>query len=363
VADGRIVSVGPSADPVDYDLSALTVTPGWIDTHVHIHAHFNANGRFDNGDVASTETAVAVAENARLTLYGGFTTIESVGAAVDGPLRSAIDRGEVPGPRLLTSLRQINDRANRPASEPQATPDQMREAVRQARADGADLIKLLATSSIRDGAKTTMTPLQLDAACGEANTLGMRTVVHAYTAEAMMAATRASCTQVEHGTFATDEALRLMAERGTYFDPNIGLVLQNYAANKSRFLGIGNFTEEGFSFMEAARPAALDAFKRALRVPGLKIVFGTDANAGAHGRNVEEALARVRDGGQSPMAAIVSMTGLAAQALRMDDRLGGINPGLDADIVAVAGDPLADITALERVRFVMKTGVIYRNDR
>jgi len=115
--------------------------------------------------------------------------------------------------------------------------------------------------------------------------------------------------------------------------------------------------------MEAARPAVLDAFKRALRVPGLKIVFGTDANAGAHGRNAEEAIARVRDGGEAPMTAIVSMTGLAAQALRMSDRVGTITPSLDADIVAVAGDPLTDITALERVRFVMKTGVVYRNDR
>jgi imidazolonepropionase-like amidohydrolase len=208
-----------------------------------------------------------------------------------------------------------------------------------------------------------MTKEQLEAACGEANRLGMRTLVHAYTADAMMAATLADCTQVEHGTFATDEALRLMAARGTYFDPNIGLVLQNYAANRPRFQGIGNFTDEGFAFMDAARPKALDAFRRALRVPGLKIVMGTDANAGAHGRNVEEAIARVRDGGQSPMAAIVAMTGLAAQALRMDARIGVLRPGLDADIVGVAGDPLKDVTALERVRFVMKGGIVLRNDR
>jgi len=363
IANGRIVSVGPSAGRVDYDLSTLTVMPGWIDSHVHIQAHFGADGRFDNGDEPTAETALAAAENVRLTLEGGFTTIQSVGSAVDGPLRSAIERGVVPGPRLLTSLRQINDRANAPASQPQATPAEMREAVRKAKADGADVIKLMATASIRDGAKPTMTRAQLDAACDQARQLGLRTLVHAYTANAMTAATMAGCTEVEHGTFATDAALALMAERGTYFDPNIGLVIQNYVANKSKFFGIGNFTDDGFAFMETARPAALDTFKRALRVPGLKMVLGTDASAGAHGHNVEEAIARVRDGGQPPMAAIVSMTSLAAEALRMGDRIGAVAPGLEADIVAVAGDPIADITALRNVRFVMKHGVVYRYDR
>jgi hypothetical protein len=142
-----------------------------------------------------------------------------------------------------------------------------------------------------------------------------------------------------------------MAERGTYFDPNIGLSLQNYVENKPRFLGIGNYTADGLANMERAIPIGIEMFKRTLRVPGLKIVFGTDAGAGGHGRNVEEAIARVRDGGQTPMAAIVAMTSLAAESLRLQDRIGTIAPGMDADIVGLAGDPLTDITALRHVSF------------
>lgn len=208
-----------------------------------------------------------------------------------------------------------------------------------------------------------MTDEQLRAACGEAGALGLRTVVHAHSAEAMKAATLAGCTQVEHGVFATDDVLRLMAERGTYFDPNIGLVLQNYLENRPRFLGVANYNDEGFAAMEKAVPVGIAMFRRALKTPNLKVVFGTDAVAGAHGRNVEETVVRVREGGQDAMAAIVAMTSLAAESLRLQDRIGAIAPGMEADIVAVAGDPLADITAVRRVVFVMRTGTVYRNVR
>jgi imidazolonepropionase-like amidohydrolase len=204
-----------------------------------------------------------------------------------------------------------------------------------------------------------MTDAQLAAACGEARALGLRAVVHAHSPESMKAATLAGCTQIEHGTFATDEVLTLMAERGTYFDPNVGVVLQNYLENKLKFLGIGNYNEEGFTYMEKAVPTVLAMFKRALAIPKLKIVFGTDAVAGAHGRNVEEAIVRVRDGGQKPMDAIVSMTSLAAESLGLKDQIGSIAPGLAADLVAVEGNPLTDVTALRRVTFVMKAGRVY----
>jgi imidazolonepropionase-like amidohydrolase len=232
----------------------------------------------------------------------------------------------------------------------------LKQAVRDAKQAGADLVKIFASGSIRDGGKQTMTDEQLQAACGEANALGLRTLVHAHSPESMKAATLAGCTQVEHGIFATDEVLRLMAERGTYFDPNIGLVLQNYLRNKDKYLGIGNYTEEGFAAMEKAIPVNFDMFRRALRVPKLKIVYGTDAVAGAHGHNIEEAISRVKDGGQDPMAAIVSLTSLSAESLRLQNEIGAIAPGLQADIVAVDGDPLADITVLRRVTFVMKGG-------
>jgi imidazolonepropionase-like amidohydrolase len=176
----------------------------------------------------------------------------------------------------------------------------------------------------------------------------------------MKASVLAGCTQIEHGSFATDEVLALMAQRGTYFDPNIGLVLQNYIENKPRFLGIGNYNEEGFAYMEKAVPIVAEMFRRAVKIPGLKIVFGTDAVAGAHGRNVEEAIVRVRDGGQKPLDAIAAMTSLAAESLRMQDRIGTIAPGYEADLVAVDGDPLADILALRRVGFVMKGGKVFK---
>jgi len=159
--------------------------------------------------------------------------------------------------------------------------------------------------------------------------------------------------------FADRAALALMAEHGTWFDPNIGVVLQNYLENKARFLGVGNYTEEGFAWMEKALELNRVMFRAALETPGLKLVMGTDAVSGAHGRNVEEAIARVQ-AGQSPMDAIVDMTSEAAASMNLADTIGAIAPGLEADLVAVAGNPLEDITALRRVVFVMKAGKVVR---
>jgi imidazolonepropionase-like amidohydrolase len=147
-----------------------------------------------------------------------------------------------------------------------------------------------------------------------------------------------------------------MAERGTFYDPNIHLIFQNYFDNADRYIGIGSYTEEGFDQMRAAVPRALEAFQIALTVPGLKTVFGTDAVAGAHGRNVEELIYRVRQGGQSPIDAVTSITSLAAESLGMAEDIGTLDVGWIADIIAVEGDPTGDIEALERVRFVMVGG-------
>src|SRR6185436_12261461 len=220
-----------------------------------------------------------------------------------------------------------------------------------------------ASGSIRDGGQQTMTDVQLQAACGEAKATGLRTLVHAHSNDSIRAAVMAGCSQIEHGTFASNDVLKLMAERGTYFDPNIGLVLQNYIENKAKFLGISNYTEEGFASMEKAVPVVIEMFKKALKTPNLKIVYGTDAVAGAHGRNIEEAVVRVKDGGQKPMDAIVSLTSRSAESLRMQDTIGAIATGLQADLVAVEGDPLADITALRKVVFVMKGGTPLRQDQ
>jgi imidazolonepropionase-like amidohydrolase len=364
ISGDRIARTGSGEGGVTYDLSGLTVLPGFIDTHVHILWHFGRDGRFDNTGESKDDRLKAGIENARVTVMSGFTTVQSVGEARDLDLRARLEKDHLPGPRILTSVRQINESTGpgRGSTAP-ATPDQLRQAIRDAKLAGADVIKIFASGSIRDGGKQTMTDAQLQAACGEAKRLNLRTLVHAHSADSIKAAVLADCSQIEHGTFATDELLELMAERGTYFDPNVGVVLQNYLQNRERFLGIGNYTEEGFAAMEKAIPVITDTFRRALRVPGLKVVYGTDAVAGAHGHNIEEAIVRVQDGGQKPMDAIVSLTSLSAESLRMQKVIGAIATGMQADLVAVDGDPLTDITALRRVAFVMKAGTIYRNEK
>jgi imidazolonepropionase-like amidohydrolase len=206
----------------------------------------------------------------------------------------------------------------------------------------------------------TLSQEQLDAACDEARKQGLRTVVHAYK-EAVRAATLAGCTQIEHGTMATDDDLKLMAEKGTYLDPQAGLVIENYLLNKEKYLNTPGYTEEGFAAMQRVLALNHELVQRASKVHGLKIVFGTDAVAGAHGRNAEEFIDRVRHSGVDPMTAMVSANALAAEAMGLGDQIGSIAPGLAADIIALAGDPLKDITAGRRVVFVMKGGVVYKN--
>jgi imidazolonepropionase-like amidohydrolase len=164
---------------------------------------------------------------------------------------------------------------------------------------------------------------------------------------------------VEHGGLATAEALKLLADRGVYFDPNIGLVTQNYLENKSRFLGIGNYTEEGFASMEKALGLKDAMFTAALQTANLKMVMGTDAVAGAHGQNMREIFERVKSG-QKPIDAIRSLTSISAASMNLDKEIGAIASGLAADLVAVAGNPLTDINALGRITFVMKGGKVYR---
>jgi imidazolonepropionase-like amidohydrolase len=352
VRGSKIERVSETQSAVTHDLAGLTLLPGFIDTHVHIGWHFGPDGRYVSGNEAPEIAALYGAENAFVTLMAGFTTIQSVGANSDKPLRDAINRGVLPGPRILTSLSSIGNA--------KMTPDEIRGEIRKRKAAGADLIKIFASASIRDGGTPTLSQEQLDAACGEARAQGLRSMVHAHSPEAMMRAARANCTVVEHGALATAEAFKLMADKGVWFDPNIGLVTQNYLENKQKFLGVGNYTEEGFAAMEKALGLKDQMFKLALTTPGLKMVMGTDAVAGAHGQNVREVLERVKTG-QSPMEAIVDMTSAAAESMGLEKLIGGIAPGLEADLVAVQGDPLKDITALQRVRFVMKGGRIYKN--
>jgi len=285
----------------------------------------------------------------------GFTTVQSVGAPNDLPLRDAISKGNLPGPRLLTAVEPLQGRGERTG-----TPEEIRAYIRKQKDAGADLIKIFASASIRQGGGMTISQEQLNAACDEAKKQGLRTIVHAYK-DAVRAATVAGCTQIEHGTLATDDDLKLMAEKGTYLDPQAGLVIENYLLNKEKYLGTPGYTEEGFAAMEKILPMNHDLVHRAVKIPGLKIVFGTDAVAGAHGRNAEEFIDRVRDGGQDPMQAMISANSIGAEAMGLGNKIGSIAPGLEADIIALDGDPLKDITAVRRVVFVMKGGVVYKN--
>jgi imidazolonepropionase-like amidohydrolase len=335
-----------------YDLRKLTVLPGWIDVHDHIVWHFGPNGHFGDKSETPEQGTLAEASNAWVTLMGGFTTIQSVGSPEDKALRDEIAKGALPGPRILTSLEPLVD--------PRLTPEQLREIVRQRKEQGADLIKIFASKSIRDGGVRTYDDEQLRAACGEANALGMRTLVHAYR-EAVRAASAAGCTEVEHGDYATKDDLHFLAEHHTYFDPQAGLVIHNYLDHKAQYLGVGNYTEDGFAQMVQVLPVMKQLFAAAIATPGLKVVFGTDAVAGAHGHNAEEFIYR-EQAGQKPMDVMVSANYLAAESLRMEKEIGSIARGMQADIIALDGDPLTDITAVRRVAFVMKGGRVYKNE-
>jgi imidazolonepropionase-like amidohydrolase len=355
IRGSKIVAVDHGQEAT-YNLEGMTLLPGFIDAHQHIVWYFNRQGRLHRRDDGDTpvESMLSAEANAYRTLMAGFTTIESPGAFEDRDLRDWINNGGVPGPHILTSLQ--------PLTNYHLSADSLRQIVKTRKAQGADFIKIFASKSIRDGGAQTMSQEQMNAMCGEANALGMRTLVHAHSDAAVRASVLAGCREIEHGVFVADSTLRLMAQRGTYFDPQCGLVFHNYLDNRPKFEGIGNYNEEGFASMEKAIPLAIDVYKRALATPGLKMVFGTDAVAGAHGRNAEDIVCIVQKAGASPMRALTEVTSETADALKLTDR-GSIEVGKDADLIAVDGNPLQDITAVQRVTFVMKGGVVYKNVR
>jgi imidazolonepropionase-like amidohydrolase len=356
VRGDTIAGLGVCRGPVTHDLGDATLLPGLIDVHVHLDWHFRPDGRFgDRPGVPPAplhERLAAIVENGRLTLEAGVTTVQSLGSPVDVAYRDGIARGLVAGPRVLTSAGQI-----RPGS---SSPGELRAAVRTLRGAGADLIKVIAPEGVEGVARARLDP-QIAAICGEARALGLRTLVHAQDSAGVLAAVSGGCSQVEHGTFAGDDALGAMAAAHVLFDPNIGLVLQHYLERRDAFFGAPGFTEERFRHMTATVPTLAPLFARAL-ASGVRMPMGSDAVAGAHGRNAREIVARVR-AGQPPADAIVSATSLAAASLGLGGNIGAIAPGFQADIIGVADDPLRNIDALGRVRFVMKGGLVVRDIR
>jgi imidazolonepropionase-like amidohydrolase len=357
VQGSKIVRIEPAGADATYDLTMQTVMPGMIDTHTHIVDHFNrSNGRLHTASDPETpeQTTLYAYENAYKTLMAGFTTLQSPGNPVDKDIRDWINDGRVPGPRILTSIHQIFANSG--------TPQQIRALVdKWIKEEGADFVKIFASGSIREGGLKTMSDEQIQAACDEAKKLGKRTVVHAQGPDSAKSAILAGCPTIEHGNRLSDEDIALMVQHGTWFDSNNHLMIHNYLENKAHFIGIGNYTEEGYRYMERGLVSGNESFKKALAAH-VKMVFGTDGTAGAHGRNAEELIYRVKDGGQQPMDAIVTATSRSAESLGLEKQVGTIALGMEADLIAVDGNPLQDITAVRRVTFVMKGGKVVKNE-
>jgi imidazolonepropionase-like amidohydrolase len=336
------------------DLGARTVMPGLIDGHSHLTWYFNRQGRYHTNRDGDTpmQSILAAAANGAATLMAGFTTIQSPGSPEDKDLREWIETQGLPGPRIITSLNALQ----------RGSPDTLRQLVRQRKEQGADMIKLFASGSIRDGGQPTLTDEQVAAVCGEARALGLNTMVHAHAAASVKSSANGGCHEVTHGVFADQEALDLMAAKGTYFQPQCSLVFSNYLDNRAKYDGIGNYNAEGFAAMERALPLAAEVIRKAIATKNLRVTYGTDAVAGAHGRNAEDMVCRVQNSGETPMHVIMSATSVNAEALGLGSRIGSLVAGYEADIVAVDGDPIADITAVRRMSFVMKGGKVYRND-
>ena len=351
VVDGRIRTVEPyRSGPVSHDLSRYTVLPGLIDVHVHITGYINRLGKVSRGDDGDTEAqqAAGQAGNALATLQAGFTTVASMGSEADGRLRERIETGGIPGPRILTSLT--------PFSDTSLTPRQLRRLVRRRQTEGAAFIKIFGANSIAIGGAPYFRAEQLAALCGEARRAGLRSIVHVQSDASIAAAAAAGCDQAEHGFFASAEALQVLAGAGVDFDPQCRLVFTNYLDHRARLEGVRGFDSAGFAQMERMLPTFPPLLRQALATPGLGVLFGSDATAGAHGNNADDLVCRVREAGQSPMEALVTATSRNAAALGLGDVIGTIGPGFEADLIALDGNPLTDIEAVKRVRFVMRGG-------
>lgn len=355
IKDGKIAAIGPTLTApgaVIYDLRKATVMPGLIDVHVHLLRHFGPNGNAEDPRETPTQFALGVVNNLWVTLMAGFTTVQSVGDPQDEVFREYVQQGIIPGPRILTSYHDIY------GSPKVGDDDVLRAKVDMLKYEHADLVKIFASNSIRDGGTEILTLHQLQVLCGEANRVGLRTLVHAYNGS-VHNATEAGCTEVEHGTGGTQADIDFLAKKGTYFDPQVGLVVQNYVRFKEKFFGSGDYDASGFARMQASIKTDERLFNEA-RHAGVKLVMGTDAVAGGFGHQADEIIGRINIG-QPAMDAIDDATSVNAESLRLGKEIGSVAPGYDADIIAVEGDPLTDAARLRQVAFVMKGGSVYKD--
>lgn len=384
VAGKRIVQVGGSvpAGAAVVDLGDATLLPGFMDAHTHLS--FDATmwtpaGRAAGLGKTVAEFTIESAENARRTLMAGFTTVRNLGAQdyIDVGLRNAINRGVTPGPRVLTAVKSLGstgghcDMTNslRPGSfeEPGPkegianSPDDFRAAVRYQVKFGADVIKVCATGGVlslnNDVDSSQLTQAELNAIAEEAHAKGRKVAAHAHGDEGARRAVLAGIDSIEHGSFLKEETLRLMKEKGTHFVPTLHALDSVMTALKQ---GV-QMDPRNVAKANKAGDSVAATFRKAVEL-GVPIAFGTDVGVGDHGTNAREFRLMVA-GGLSPLQALKSATSVDAQLFGIAAETGTLEAGKLADVVAVPGDPLADITVTEKVFFVMKEGKVYRNDR
>ena len=366
----------PGDDDTVIDLEDQTVLPGLMDMHVHLTGQYSSRSNLNRFILNEADYAFDAAMYAKRTLEAGFTVVRNLGDAfnVTVALRKAIEAGDVPGPRIFTAAKTLastgghgdptNGWAAHFGADPTPkdgvvnSPEDARKAVRQRYKDGADWIKITATGGVLSVAKSGQNPQftdeELKAIVATATDYGMRVAAHAHGTEGMKRAVIAGVASIEHGTYMSEEVMKLMKDRGTYLVPTI--LAGNWVAEKAKIDGF--FPELVRPKAAAIGPVIKSTFARAYEL-GVPIVFGTDTGVSAHGDNAQEFALMVK-GGMPPMEAIQSATRVAASFLEIADTHGTLAAGKQADIIAVPGNPLADITAMERVSFVMKGGKIYK---
>jgi imidazolonepropionase-like amidohydrolase len=356
------------------DLGTATLLPGLIDLHTHLTDRQGVHWEAALTTTTPPEAALWGAKNARDTLMAGFTTCRDMGPTwpyVDVALRDAIAQGAVPGPRLLVAgnyvtstggagdARQFSIYVDVPIVRTLADgPEEIVKAVRTHLKNGADFIKILATGAVLSKGippgSQQYSDAEIEAAVTEANRWGRPVAAHAHGAQGIKAAIRAGVRTIDHGSYLDDEAVALLrrSNRRTFYVPTL--------ATSESIVGASHVPASEQERERQIREAQNAGFKRALAA-GLPIGFGTDAAVIPHGTNAHELTVRVGFG-EPAMSVLVSATGLNAEILGLSDRVGTVEQGKLADLVAVAGDPLKDITEMERVRFVMKGGVVYRDE-